>query len=741
MAPPCAPAAPSTFNVNMRPSSLLLSFLIASSMLACGGGTSPNAKAGDPTKLLANTVAAATTVVIPGMRASYTITRVDTGFSVADTVGGNGTKLVPANARLRFDDMSLAPAFYSDTTGQAYRLYQAAFNRTPDLAGLGYWIGAMDQGMSLNDVAVGFIGSDEFQAQYASAAGNAAMIAKFYQNVLHREGEAAGVAYWGQVLDTHAATLAQVLIGFSEGDENKLGTLQAIGDGVAFLENGVIYVPAARAIAAQNAVTGSTVSLDGSASTVSIGATPVYAWSLTSRPAGSNAILGSTSSARTSLMADVSGTYIVRLTVGDGHATSAPFDITVTAALAPSITTAPANQSVALGAAATFSVLASGDAPMSYQWQRNGADIAGATGARYVLPAATFADANSSFRVIIRNAKGSVTSAPATLGVTGIAVLAGSSVRGSNDGIGAAATFYAPNGMTVDAAGNVYITDGGAIRKITPAGVVSTLAGSAEQRGYADGIGAQARFRYPDGLAVDQAGNVFVADTGNNTIRKVTPSGVVSTFAGNARSLFTYAKDGTGTDALFSGLLGMTIDSAGNLYVADTFNNVIRKVSPGAVVTTLAGGNALRTADGVGSAAGFFMLHGLTVDAAGTAYAIDSLSRATIRKISRDGLVSTIAGGEMGSVDGLGAAAKFDSPQYLTVDADANLFVSDSQTIRKVTPAGMVTTVAGTAMLNPPSMAIVGALPGSGIWPRGIATTGHGVFYVCSALQILEIHF
>ena len=146
-----------------------------------------------------------------------------------------------------------------------------------------------------------------------------------------------------------------------------------------------------------------------------------------------------------------------------------------------------------------------------------------------------------------------------------------------------------PYGVAVDSAGNVYVADYAnyTIRKMTPAGVVTTLAGSPGQSGSSDGTGSNARFYYPSGVAVDSTGNVYVADNYNSTIRKVTPAGVVTTLAGSPRQ--TGTNDGVGSNARFNSPYGVAVDSAGNVYVADTGNSTIRKVTPAGVVTTLAG--------------------------------------------------------------------------------------------------------------------------------------------------------
>ncbi len=171
-----------------------------------------------------------------------------------------------------------------------------------------------------------------------------------------------------------------------------------------------------------------------------------------------------------------------------------------------------------------------------------------------------------------------------------VTTLAGwSGHTGSGDGTGSAARFYDPEGVAVDSTGNVYVADyfNYTIRKVTPAGVVTTLAGSVGSSGTNDGVGSAARFSYPKGVAVDSAGNVYVADNGNSTIRQVTPAGVVTTLAGSP-GLYG-SSDGTGSNARFGGPSGVAVDSADNVYVADTDNQTIRKVTPAGVVTTLAG--------------------------------------------------------------------------------------------------------------------------------------------------------
>jgi sugar lactone lactonase YvrE len=173
-----------------------------------------------------------------------------------------------------------------------------------------------------------------------------------------------------------------------------------------------------------------------------------------------------------------------------------------------------------------------------------------------------------------------------------ITTLAGVPI-GSADGTGSAARFNYPDGVASDSSGNLYVADTGnnTIRKITPAGVVTTLAGTPGIIGSADGTGSHAQFNGPWSVAVDGSGNVYVADTGNNTIRKITSAGVVTTLAGTAG--VTGSADGTGGAASFSAPSGVAADSSGNVYVADTNNFTIRKITPAGVVSTLAGTGAL----------------------------------------------------------------------------------------------------------------------------------------------------
>jgi sugar lactone lactonase YvrE len=317
------------------------------------------------------------------------------------------------------------------------------------------------------------------------------------------------------------------------------------------------------------------------------------------------------------------------------------------------------------------------------------------------------------FRCVITNATGLATSTAVTLTINGAGVL------------------QYPVGIAADSAGNLYVADasGNTIRKITPDGLVSTLAGVAGSVGSQDGAGTNARFSQPGGLATDAAGNVYVADTGNATIRRITPAGIVTTLAGSAAN-----RDGVGNTAWFNSPSGVAVDAAGILYVADAMNATIRKITPDGTVSTLAGAAGVPgDADGVGGAARFNFPTGIATDNR-QIYVADCYNH-TIRRIALDGVVTTVAGsaGISGGNDGTGIYALFNQPAGVAVDpaSDAGgFYVADTGngTIRRVMPGGAVTTLAGVA-------GIAGFGDGTGgnalfNQPRGLVVDGNRNLWV-----------
>jgi ELWxxDGT repeat protein len=316
-----------------------------------------------------------------------------------------------------------------------------------------------------------------------------------------------------------------------------------------------------------------------------------------------------------------------------------------------------------------------------------------------------------------------------------VETLAGMAPRpGISDGANTAAGFYHPGGIGLDRGGNAYVADyeNHTIRKVTPLGVVTTLAGSAGLTNSTDGQGTAARFNHPADATADSSGNVYVADTWNHTIRKIAPDGLVTTFAGLAGTAGT--NNGTGSAARFNNPIGVTVDLSNYVYVADYGSHTIRKVSPAGVVTTLAGlAGASGSANGTGSVARFSSPHGVAVDTNGNVYVAD-YGNDSIRKVTASGAVITFAGlsGFFGSADGLGANARFNYPTRVAVDIGGNVYVSDNgnHTIRKVTPTGLVITLGGAVGI---STVVDGAGTGSRInSPEGIGVHSSGRLYISS---------
>lgn len=289
--------------------------------------------------------------------------------------------------------------------------------------------------------------------------------------------------------------------------------------------------------------------------------------------------------------------------------------------------------------------------------------------------------------------------APAAARIATTSTFAGSGDIGYLNGTGLNAKFSYPVAITIDKSDNLYVADYGnnVIRKITPAGVVTTFAGYG-QSGPVDGVDTVARFYEPTGLVVDKDGNIIVADQQNNMIRKISPNGTVTTLAGSTDAGLI---DGQGTAARFYAPTGVAINSLGNIYVTDKFNNCIRMITPAGMVSTVAGSSG-GFKDGIASEAQFNIPLALVFDSGDTLY-VTEYSNNCVRKITPAGIVSTLAGsllGKEGDKNGVGTAAEFKNPYGITIDVANNLYIADesNNVIRKITPAGVVSTFAGTGM-------------------------------------------
>jgi len=449
---------------------------------------------------------------------------------------------------------------------------------------------------------------------------------------------------------------------------------------------------------------------------------------------GGTAISGATGATYTiaATVASDAATYTVTVSNATGSVTSSGATLTVNAASSggnntvPTVSQSPNSETVVSGHSVSFSGSAAGNPTPVYQWQvstnsggswANLADdstYSGTATGTLTVSSATSGLSGNQYRFAATNAAGAVNSGAATLAVVS-AVLPG------------------PVGLAVDASGNVWVSDSSSniIELVSTSGTATLVAGSAGTQGATDGNGAAALFRQPGGMVLDSSGNAYVADTGNSVIRKVTSAGAVTTFAGST-SHQSY-QDGTGTAAWFNAPASLAIDSANNLYVADTGNSAIRKITPAGAVTTIAGTAGTRgTKDGTGTAAQFNQPAGITVDASGTIYVADTVNQ-TIRKVTAAGVVTTWLGvaGVSGVSDGVGAAALFNLPTGLTLDGSGNLYVADTgnSAIRAVTPGGSVSTLAGLT-------SIAGFMDGTGgtAWlnqPKDVKYGGTaGVLYV-----------
>jgi sugar lactone lactonase YvrE len=278
--------------------------------------------------------------------------------------------------------------------------------------------------------------------------------------------------------------------------------------------------------------------------------------------------------------------------------------------------------------------------------------------------------------------------------------------RGWADGTGAAARFFSPSAVVADPDGNLFVADWAnhCIRKITPDGVVTTVAGCAtdedvpEPGRTRDGAGAQARFYNPTGIAIDAARNLYVTDVNAHVVRKITPAGVVTTVAGQ-RGQGGYT-DGDARSSLLDAPWSVAVDAQGILYVTERYQSTVRRIAPDGSISTWVGSpGQMGDADGVGTVARLDMPVGIAIDAAGTVYVSDAATH-TIRKITAGAVVTTLAGksSSPGLADGLNREARFKRPYGLAIGADGNLYVADigNSAVRRVTPqGGVVSTVAG----------------------------------------------
>nr|WP_315469214.1 hypothetical protein [uncultured Undibacterium sp.] len=315
-----------------------------------------------------------------------------------------------------------------------------------------------------------------------------------------------------------------------------------------------------------------------------------------------------------------------------------------------------------------------------------------------------------------------------------VSTVAGSGrLTGATEAKGSTAKFYTPTSVVTDRQGNLFITDmnNHTIRKVTPNGETSLFAGSVGNSGNIDGMQGLARFDMPYTIAIDINDNLYVAD-GNDFIRKITPQGLVS-------HIRTYANNNSSQEIWLNFASGISVDGLGNIFVA--ISGKIFKIAPSGSTTLIAGSGYYGNDNGVGEQARFAYLGGIVADLAGNLYVADNDNH-NIRKISPSGQVTTFAGsvqGLPGAVDGTGLAARFNFPHSLTIDKTGNIFVGDlsNYTIRKITPEGVVSTVAGTATMGNLVLYSIKTLSS----PYGITIDNAGKFYAVMDQGVFQLHF
>ncbi|OOQ56667.1 hypothetical protein BC343_18845 [Mucilaginibacter pedocola] len=304
-----------------------------------------------------------------------------------------------------------------------------------------------------------------------------------------------------------------------------------------------------------------------------------------------------------------------------------------------------------------------------------------------------------------------------------VSTFAGQLAEGFLNGNGTAALFSHPMGLATDADGNVYVADSfnSAIRKIATDGTVTTVAGTGAI-GLVNGSAATAKFYAPSGLVLDATGNIYVADRGNNVIRKITPAGEVTTLAGNG--IAGYA-NGTGAAATFNTPTGIAIDATGNLFVTDYGNNIIRKVTPAGVVTTIAGSRTAAYVEGTSTKASFNKPTGIALDATGNIYVTEALSH-SIRVINADTLVTNFNGSTLGNSK---VTSWLGSPNAIAIDASGNFWITDAAgRILKIDADRKFTVQAGVSGTTGSANGVGAAALFNN--PTGIAVSKSGSVYV-----------
>lgn len=435
-----------------------------------------------------------------------------------------------------------------------------------------------------------------------------------------------------------------------------------------------------------------------------------YSWTLVEKPAGSQVTILTPENQSTTVVIDVHGTYRFRLTVSDGTL-SASDELTVTTN--PVVITDINPSSGPQGITIKVNGRNFSSTPNENTIRINGS-LAAVTGSSY-----------TSVDVTVPVGAGT---GPVSATVNGVTVVGPVFTYELSAFVSTFSQFGTSFGIAIDANGNQYISDivNHVIRRLTPAGVLTTFAGDGSE-GYANSTNPlEARFFRPAGLAIYND-NLFVADNGNHCVRRISlTTGEVTTYAGFPQAWYA---DGPGDQAQFNGPIGLAVDGQGTLYVGDTNNSRIRRITTDAYVSTVAGNGQTGFADGVGTAAMFNGIMGLAVDKDGILYVADGLNH-RIRRIDGQGVVTTLAGNATaGLVNATGTSARFNRPYGIAFDASNNLYVAEfnNHAVRRITPQRAVTTIAGNGTAG---MVDGGAAVARFNQPTSIAVAPDGTIYV-----------
>lgn len=417
----------------------------------------------------------------------------------------------------------------------------------------------------------------------------------------------------------------------------------------------------------------------------------------------------------------------------------------------PVITNQPGNQTVIWGSNATFNVGVTGTGPFAYQWRLNGTNLP--NNIINTIAGGNLFDGLAATNTILNSPQGSAVDAAGNLYIAdtynhvvrrvdtnGLAkIIAGTGSAGYSGDGGAAtnANLFAPMSVVLDGQGSLIIADGynNRVRKVNTNGIITAIVGTGfppitpSQSG--NGVAAtNAMLNIPIGLALDSSGNLYIADSSDNQIRKVNPSGVISTIANTTGAAGYNFDNSSAVNANINNPTDVAVDSTGNVYIADNANHRIRKINTSGTISTIAGtGVAGYSGDGASAtAAKIKSPSGVSVDSSGAIYLVDSGNNC-VRKIT-NGIIRTIAGTSTAGFSGDGGAgtsATFNFPASLSRNASNDLFIADggNSRIRKLVTNGIITTVAGR-ILNDSSPATNGTLS----LPRAIARDRFGNFFI-----------